>query len=83
MESSYLCRRLFKETHLLLLDFSDELRPQTRFYEHNQIHIGAAHHSADFNRSVFGAVAGLSENMGRGLRFLYAHFDSDPRQKLR
>jgi len=41
-----------------------------------QISIGAAHHSADFNHSVFGAVAGLAENMGWGLRFLYAHTDS-------
>ena len=61
-----------KRHHLLLLNFSDELQPQTRFNEQIQIHIEAAHHSADFNHSVFGAVAGLSENMGRGLRFLYA-----------
>ena len=60
----------------LLLNFSDELQPQTRFNEQIQIHIEAAHHSADFNHSVFGAVAGLAENMGRGLRFLYAHTDS-------
>ena len=40
------------------------------------MYIEAAHHSADFNHSTFGAVAGLSENMGRGLRFLYAHTDS-------
>ena len=58
--------------YILLLNFSDELQPQTRFNEQIQIHIEAAHHSADFNHSVFGAVAGLSENMGRGLRFLYA-----------
>ena len=61
--------------HFILLNFSDELQPQTRFNEQIQIHIEAAHHSADFNHSVFGAVAGLSENMGRGLRFLYAHTD--------
>ncbi len=60
----------------LLLNFSDELQPQTRFNEQIQIHIEVAHHSADFNHSVFGAVAGLSESMGRGLRFLYAHTDS-------
>ena len=40
------------------------------------MYIEAAHYSADFNHSTFGAVAGLSENMGRGLRFLYAHTDS-------
>ena len=67
----------------LLLNFSDELQPQTRFNGQIQIHIEAAHHSADFNHSVFGAVAGLSENMGRGLRFLYAHTDSaSPYQTL-
>ena len=42
----------------LLLNFSAELRPRTRFNEQIQIHIEAAHHSADFNHSVFGAVAG-------------------------
>jgi len=36
------------------------------------MYIEAAHHSADFNHSTFGAVAGLCESMGRGLRFLYA-----------
>ena len=73
MESSYLCTRISKGMQIfLLLNFSDELQPQTRFNEQIQIHIEAAHHSADFNHSVFGAVAGLSENMGRGLRFLYA-----------
>ena len=67
----------------LLLNFSDELQPQTRFNEQIQIHIEAAHHSADFNHSVFGAVAGLCESMGRGLRFLYAHTDSaSPYQTL-
>ena len=69
--------------HFLLLNFSDELQPLTRFNEQIQIHIEAAHHSADFNHSVFGAVAGLSESMGRGLRFLYAHTDSaSPYQTL-
>ena len=63
---------VFSQHIFLLLNFSDELQPQTRFNEQIQIHIEAAHHSADFNHSVFGAVAGLSENMGRGLRFLYA-----------
>ena len=63
---------VFFEYIFLLLNFSDELQPQTRFNGQIQIHIEAAHHSADFNHSVFGAVAGLSENMGRGLRFLYA-----------
>lgn len=33
--------------HFILLNFSDEPRPLTRFYEQNQISIGAAHHSAD------------------------------------
>ena len=33
--------------HFILLNFSDELQPQTRFNEQNQISIGAAHHSAD------------------------------------
>ena len=60
----------------LLLNFSAELLPRTRLYEQNQISIGAAHHSADFNHSTFGAVAGLVGYMGRGLRFLYAHTDS-------
>ena len=45
-------------------------------YEQIQMYIGAALHSADFNHSTFGAVAGLCESMGRGLRFLYAHTDS-------
>ena len=75
---------VFSQRHyFILLNFSDELQPQTRFNEQIQIHIEAAHHSADFNHSVFGAVAGLSENMGRGLRFLYAHTDSaSPNQTL-
>jgi len=69
--------------HFILLNFSDELRPRTRFNEQIQMYIEAAHHSADFNHSTFGAVAGLSENMGRGLRFLYAHTDSaSPYQTL-
>ena len=47
------------------------------------MYIEAAHHSADFHHSVFGAVAGLAENMGRGPRFLYAHTDSaSPYQTL-
>ena len=56
----------------LLLNLSHELRPRTRFNEQIQMYIEAAHHSADFNHSTFGAVAGLCESMGRGLRFLYA-----------
>ena len=60
----------------LLLNFSDELQPQTRFNEQIQMYIEAAHHSADFNHSTFGAVAGLCESMERGLRFLYANTDS-------
>jgi len=69
--------------HFILLNFSDEPRPRTRFNEQIQMYIEAAHHSADFNHSTFGAVAGLSENMGRGLRFLYAHTDSaSPYQTL-
>ena len=60
----------------LLLNYPVELRPRTRFSEQIQIHIEAAHHSADFNHSVFGAVAGLTGYVGRGLRFLYAHTDS-------
>ena len=68
----YLCSGVLQKALIILLNFSDELRPRTRFSEQIQIHIEAAHHSADFNHSVFGAVAGLSENMGRGLRFLYA-----------
>ena len=36
------------------------------------MYIGAARHSADFNHSTFGAVAGLVGEYGRGLRFLYA-----------
>ena len=84
MESSYLCTCISKGMQIfLLLNFSDELQPQTRFNEQIQIHIEAAHHSADFNHSVFGAVAGLSENMGRGLRFLYAHTDSASPTDLR
>ena len=39
--------QMCSHTNLLLLNFSDELRPLTRFYEQNQISIGAAHHSAD------------------------------------
>ncbi len=62
----------------LLLNLSHELRPRTRFNEQIQMYIEAAHYSADFNHSTFGAVAGLCESMGRGLRFLYAHTDSAP-----
>jgi hypothetical protein len=36
-----------KRHHFILLNFSAELLPRTRFYEQNQISIGAAHHSAD------------------------------------
>ena len=57
---------------------STELRPRTRFNEQIQMYIEAAHHSADFNHRCIGAVAGLAESMGRGLRFLYAHTDSAP-----
>ena len=46
------------------------------FYEQDLYIIGTAHHSAVSNHRCIGAVAGLAENMGRGLRFLYAHTDS-------
>ena len=69
--------------HFILLNYPVELRPRTRFSEQIQIHIEAAHHSADFYHSVFGAVAGLTGYVGRGLRFLYAHTDSaSPYQTL-
>lgn len=69
--------------HFILLNYPVELRPRTRFSEQIQIHIEAAHHSADFYHSVFGAVAGLTGYVGRGLRFLYAHTDSaSPNQTL-
>ena len=69
--------------HFILLNYPVELRPRTRFSEQIQIHIEAAHYSADFNHSTFGAVAGLCESMGRGPRFLYAHTDSaSPYQTL-
>ena len=48
------------------------------FYEQDLYIIGTAHHSAVSNHRCIGAVAGLAENMGRGLRFLYAHTDSAP-----
>ena len=67
----------------LLLNFSDELRPLTRLYEQDQMYIGAVRHCADFNHSTFGAVAGLSENMGRGLRFLYARIVLGQAKQLR
>ena len=84
MESSYLCTCISKGMQIfLLLNLSHELRPRTRFNEQIQMYIEAAHHSADFNHSTFGAVAGLCESMGRGLRFLYAHTDSaSPYQTL-
>ena len=66
----------------LLLNLSHELRPRTRFNEQIQMYIEAAHHSADFYHSVFGAVAGLTGYVGRGLRFLYAHTDSVPPTRL-
>ena len=69
---------VFLQHIFLLLNLSHELRPRTRFNEQIQMYIEAAHHSADFNHSTFGAVAGLCESMGRGLRFLYAHTDSAP-----
>ena len=69
--------------HFILLNYPVELRPRTRFSEQIQIHIEAAHHSADFYHSVFGAVAGLTGYVGRGLRFLYTHTDSaSPYQTL-
>ena len=68
---------VFSQRHyFILLNYPVELRPRTRFSEQIQIHIEAAHHSADFYHSVFGAVAGLTGYVGRGLRFLYAHTDS-------
>ena len=63
---------VFSQHIFLLLNLSHELRPRTRLSEQIQMYIEAALHSADFNHSTFGAVAGLAENMGRGLRFLYA-----------
>ena len=63
---------VFLQHIFLLLNYPVELRPRTRFSEQIQIHIEAAHHSADFYHSVFGAVAGLTGYVGRGLRFLYA-----------
>ena len=64
---------VFSQRHyFILLNYPVELRPRTRFSEQIQIHIEAAHHSADFYHSVFGAVAGLTGYVGRGLRFLYA-----------
>ena len=48
------------------------------FYEQNQYYIEAVPYGADFNHSSIGAVQGPVENMGRGLRFLYAHTDSAP-----
>ena len=81
--ASSLSHAFSQRHHFILLNFSDELQPQTRFNEQIQMYIEAALHSADFNHSTFGAVAGLSESMGRGLRFLYAHTDSDsPYQTL-
>ena len=47
MESSYICKVFLQRHHFILLNFSAELRPRKRFYEQNQISIGAAHHSAD------------------------------------
>ena len=52
------------------------------FYEQDLYIIGTAHHSAVSNHRCIGAVAGLAENMGRGLRFLYAHTDSVPPTRL-
>jgi hypothetical protein len=37
---------VFSRHIFLLLNFSDEPRPLKRFYEQDQIRIGAAHHSA-------------------------------------
>ena len=37
---------VFFEYIFLLLNFSAELRPRTRFYEQDQISIGAVHYSA-------------------------------------
>ena len=69
--------------HFILLNYPTELRPRKGFNEQIQMYIEAALHSADFNHSTFGAVAGLVGYMGRGLRFLYAHTDSaSPYQTL-
>ena len=68
MESSYLCNAI-NNCDFLLLNFSDELQPQTRFNEHNLYIIGTAHHSAVSNHRCIGAVAGLSENMDGACAF--------------
>ena len=68
--------------HFILLNYPTELRPRKGFNEQIQMYIEAALHSADFNHSTFGAVAGLVGYMGRGLRFLYAHTDSAPPTRL-
>ena len=69
--------------HFILLNYPTELRPRKGFNEQIQMYIEAAHYSADFNHSTFGAVQGPVESMGRGLRFLYAHTDSaSPYQTL-
>ena len=59
-------------TRLFVAQFLSRTATSNEINEQIQMYIEAAHHSADFNHSTFGAVAGLAENMGRGLRFLYA-----------
>ena len=77
-EKLYLCI-VFSEHESFCCSISlPNLHLERDFYEQIQMYIEAAHHSADFNHSTFGAVQGPVESMGRGLRFLYAHTDSAP-----
>ena len=64
-------QRILQRMQIYLLNFSDEPRPLTRFTSKTKYTLELCL-GADFNHSVFGAVAGLSENMA-GLRFSYTH----------
>ena len=77
-KSAFLCHNslkkrtfapVFFEYIFLLLNFPTELRPRKGFKEQIQMYIGAARHSADFNHSTFGAVAGLVGNMDGACAF--------------
>ncbi len=82
-EKLYLCI-VFSEHESFCCSISlPNLHLERDFYEQNQYYIEAVPYGADFNHSSIGAVQGPVENMGRGLRFLYAHTDSaSPYQTL-
>ena len=58
--------------HLLLLNYPTELRPRKGFIEQNPNSYWICAPQRRLHHNEFGAVAGLTGYVGRGLRFLYA-----------